>query len=76
MITVYTIISLSYATDHIYHLAYNYKLSSNSLEIHKLTKEYLLDICVLHLSVTTVLANASLLSYYRYHHSAFGSVNS
>ena len=56
-------------------LAYNYKLSSNSLEIHKITMLYLLDICVLHLSVTTVLANASLLSYYKKRYSAFGSLN-
>ena len=69
------LILISYATNHIYHLAYNYKLSTNSLEIHKITMKYLPDICVLHLSVTTVLANASLLSYCKNHYSAFCSLN-
>ena len=66
---------LSYATNHIYHLAYNYKLSTNSLEIHKLSKYYLLDICVLYLSVTKVLVNASLLSYCQNLNSALVSLN-
>ena len=35
----------------------------------------MLDICVLHLSVTTVLVNASLLSYCQNPNSAFGSLN-
>ena len=41
-----------------YHLVYKYTQSNNLLKIHKLSKEYLLDMCVLSLSVTTVLANA------------------
>ena len=63
-----------YATNHIYYIAYNYKLSTNSLEIHKITMYFLLHICVLHLSVTTVLANASRLSYCQNSNSAFGSL--
>ena len=45
--------------NNIYHITYYYKQSTKLLEIHKLSKQYLLHrICVLSLSVMTVLANA------------------
>ena len=55
---IHTIFLFSYATNHMYHIANYYKLRGNLLKIHKLTKEYLLDTCVLSLLVTTVLANS------------------
>ena len=54
----YTIFLLMYATNNIYHIAYYYKQSTKLLEIHNLSKQYLLHICVLSLSVMTVLADA------------------
>ena len=64
-----------YATNNIYHIAYYDTQSTKLLEIHKLSKYYLLHICALSLSVTTVLVNASLLSYCKKRYSAFRSLN-
>ena len=71
----YTIFLLMYATNNIYHIAYYYKQSTKLLEIHNLSKQYLLHICVLSLSVMTVLADAWILSYCQYHYSAIVGLN-